>query len=102
MSLKITPVNGRIGVSVYGDTHVKKDFSYKYGFLESGRTAAVEVYSQSRLTLELLGDLVRKLISPATPTERTEATKSLTGPIGIGDMFVKLAQADVSVTVISA
>lgn len=41
----------------------------------------MEVYSQSKLTLELLGNLIRKLVSPRTPTERSEATQSLSGPI---------------------
>ena len=43
---------------------------------------------------------MRKLISPDTPTERTEATKSLTGPIGIGDMFIKMVEVKVPVSVI--
>jgi membrane-associated protease RseP (regulator of RpoE activity) len=68
--VKIIPEDGKIGVSVYADSSFKKDFAYSYAFIPAVKMAAIEVYSQSKLTLELLGDLIRKLIRPATPTER--------------------------------
>jgi regulator of sigma E protease len=98
--IKVAPENEKIGVSVYADASFQKDFKYSYTFGTAAKVAATEVYSQSRLTLELLGDLIRKLIRPATPTERTEATKSLTGPIGIGNLFVSLVEVKVPVSVI--
>jgi regulator of sigma E protease len=99
-TLKIIPENGKIGVSVYSDASFQKDFKYSYSFFAAVKVGASEVYSQSRLTLELLGDLLRKLIRPATPTERGEATKSLTGPIGIGNLFVSLVEVKVPISVI--
>ena len=54
LTLRMTPVDARIGVSVYGDIQIQKDFVYRYGFFEAARISAIEVYSQSRLTLELL------------------------------------------------
>jgi regulator of sigma E protease len=98
--LKVIPENGKIGVSVYADASFQKDFKYSYSFAVAAKVAATEVYSQSRLTLELLGDLIRKIIRPATPTERGEATKSLTGPIGIGNLFVSLVEVKVPISVI--
>jgi regulator of sigma E protease len=98
--LKVVPENGKIGVSVYADASFQKDFKYSYSFAVAAKVAATEVYSQSRLTLELLGDLIRKIIRPATPTERGEATKSLTGPIGIGNLFVSLVEVKVPISVI--
>lgn len=43
-----------------------------------------ETYALSHMTLDVLMSTLRKLISPATPTERQEATEMLSGPIGIG------------------
>lgn len=99
-TLKIVPENSKIGVSVYADASFQKDFKYSYSFAVAAKVAATEVYSQSRLTLELLGDLIRKIIRPATPTERGEATKSLTGPIGIGNLFVSMVEIKVPISVI--
>lgn len=39
---------------------------------------------------------VRKLVSPATPTERKEATEMLSGPIGIGSGFVDIIEFGVT------
>jgi len=75
-NITITPENGKIGSYVgYNVTEIRKDFRYKYGFIES--------YKQSLMTLELLGKLVQKIISPKVPMERTEAMQSLGGPIAI-------------------
>lgn len=52
------------------------------------------------MTLELLGTLVQKIVSPHAPTERSEAVKSLGGPIAIGNLFVNLLNAKVAFTVI--
>ena len=83
-NITITPENGKIGSYVgYNVTEIRKDFRYKYGFIESIKEGAIETYKQSLMTLELLGKLVQKIISPKVPMERTEAMQSLGGPIAI-------------------
>ncbi len=52
------------------------------------------------MTLELLGTLVQRIVRPNAPAERTEAVKSLGGPIAIGNLFVNLLDAKVAFTVI--
>lgn len=52
------------------------------------------------MTLELLGSLLKKIITPRVPAERTEAVQSLGGPIAIGNLFVNLLDAKVAFTVI--
>lgn len=52
------------------------------------------------MTLELLGSLVKKIVTPRVPAERTEAVQSLGGPIAIGNLFVNLLDAKVAFTII--
>jgi len=100
-NITITPENGKIGSYVgYNVTEIRKDFRYKYGFIESIKEGAIETYKQSLMTLELLGKLVQKIISPKVPMERTEAMQSLGGPIAIWNLFVNLLDAKVAITVI--
>lgn len=101
--ITVSPKDGKVGAYISDNiTNIKNNFTYSYSFFPALRVAAAEVYGQSKLTLELLGSLVRKLISPRTPTERTEATESLTGPIGIGNVFVNLVASRVPVSLIFA
>ena len=96
------PENGKIGSFVgYNVTEIRKDFRYKYGFLESIKEGGIETYRESVMTLELLGNLVKKIIAPKILDERTEAVKSLGGPIAIGNLFVNLLDAKVAITVIA-
>lgn len=81
-------------------TEIRKDFRYKYGFLESLKEGGIETYKQSAMTLELLGTLVKRIITPRIPAERTEAVQSLGGPIAIGNLFVNLLNAKVAFSVI--
>ena len=97
----MTPLGGKIGSYVgYNVTEIRKDFRYKYGFVESLKQGGIETYNQSMMTLELLGSLVKRIITPRVPTERTEAVQSLGGPIAIGNLFVNLLSAKVAFTVI--
>ncbi len=52
------------------------------------------------MTLELLGTLFQRIVRPKAPAERSEAVKSLGGPIAIGNLFVDLLSAKVAFTVI--
>lgn len=100
-TVSVTPENGKVGSFVgYNVTDIRKDFRYKYGFLESIREGGIETYNQSVMTLELLGSLVKKIVTPHVPAERTEAVKSLGGPIAIGNLFVNLLDAKVAASVI--
>lgn len=100
-TVSITSDAGKIGSYVgYNITEIRKDFHYKYSFFESIREWGIETYRQSAMTLELLGSLVRKIFAPHIPSERTEAVKSLGGPIAIGNLFVNLLDAKVAFTVI--
>lgn len=100
-TVSVTPENGKIGSYVgYNVTEIRKDFRYKFGFTESIKQGAIETYVQSAMTLELLGSLAKKIVSPRVPSERTEAVQSLGGPIAIGNLFVNLLDAKVAISVI--
>ncbi|MDD2891544.1 MAG: M50 family metallopeptidase [Candidatus Gracilibacteria bacterium] len=100
-TVSVTPENGKIGSFIgYNITEIRKDFRYKYGFFESIKQGGIETYNQSAMTLELLGSLLKKIITPRVPAERTEAVQSLGGPIAIGNLFVNLLDAKVAFTVI--
>ncbi len=97
----MTPEDGKVGSYVgYNVTEIRKDFRYRYGFFESIQEGGIETYKQSAMTLELLGSLVKRIITPRVPTERTEAVQSLGGPIAIGNLFVNLLDAKVASSVI--
>lgn len=85
----------------YNVTQVRKDFRYKFGFFESIQEGARETYNQSRMTLELFGNLLSKIFAPRIPSERTEAVKSLGGPIAVGNLFVTLIDAKAAISVIA-
>ncbi|MDD2745664.1 MAG: site-2 protease family protein [Candidatus Gracilibacteria bacterium] len=101
--ISVKPKDGKIGAYI-GDniTNIRDNFTYSYGFFTAAQVAGEEVWWQSKLTFELLANLVRKLVSPNTPTERTEATKSLSGPIGIGNVFVNMVEKEVPISIIFA
>ncbi|MDD5197637.1 MAG: site-2 protease family protein [Candidatus Gracilibacteria bacterium] len=100
-TLSVTPEDGKVGSYVgYNVTEIRKDFRYRYGFFESIQEGGIETYKQSAMTLELLGSLVKRIITPRVPTERTEAVQSLGGPIAIGNLFVNLLDAKVASSVI--
>jgi len=100
-TVSILPQDGKIGSYVgYNVTDINKDFRYKYGFFESIGEGIEETYAQSRMTLELLGTLVSKIVTPHTATDRDEAVKSLGGPIAVGNLFVGLVDAKATLSVI--
>lgn len=97
----MTPEHGKIGSYVgYNVTNIDKNFRYQYGFLESIREGVKETYAQSQMTLELLGTLVSKIVTPHTATDRDEAVSSLGGPIAVGNLFVSLIDAKATLSVI--
>lgn len=96
-SLPITPDNGKIGTYLgYKDLKLNPEYWVKRNFSSSITWAFYETYALSRITLDVLGMTVRKLVSPATPTERKEATEMLSGPIGIGSGFVDIIEFGVT------
>ncbi|MFZ4461759.1 MAG: site-2 protease family protein [Patescibacteria group bacterium] len=100
-TINITPKDGKIGSYVgYKTIDLNTNFEYKYPLGQAMVVGAQEVYNQSVLTLELFGSLVRKLVAPVNPGERKEAQESLSGPIGIGNLFVDLARSHASVSVV--
>lgn len=100
-TLSILPQDGKIGSYVgYNVTNIDKNFRYKYGFFSSIEEGAKETYAQSRMTLELLGTLLSKIVTPHTPTDRDEAVSSLGGPIAVGNLFVGLVDAKAAFSVI--
>lgn len=75
---RVIPENGKIGAYISDNiVDFNTRFTYSYGFVDALKWATRETYGQSVLTFELLGNLLRKLVTPKTPDERTEATKSL-------------------------
>jgi len=100
-TVSVTSKDGKIGSYVgYNITDIRKDFRYKYSFFESIKEWGIETYKESVMTLELLWTLVKRIVTPRVPTERTEAVESLGGPIAIGNLFVNLLDAKVAFSVI--
>ncbi|MBP8016812.1 site-2 protease family protein [Candidatus Gracilibacteria bacterium] len=100
LDISLTPIDGKIGSYVgYNVTELKKDFVYKYGFFDSFKEGVKETYNQSVFTLELLKGFVNRIVSPIKK-EREEATKSLGGPIAIGNLFVNLVNQKVAISII--
>ena len=66
---------------------LNKDFEYNYWFFESIKYWFFETYNQSLLTIKWIWLLFRKIISPSTPTERTEAINDVSWPIWIVDLI---------------
>ncbi len=88
-TIVVTPEWGKIGTYLgYKNLTIKKDYLREFGFFESLGKGLHETYALSRMTLDVLGSTLRKLVSPVTPTERKEAQEMLSGPIGIGSTFV--------------
>jgi regulator of sigma E protease len=101
VAFTVTPKEWKIGTYV-GYHIVSNDdtFKYQYPFPEAIKEGFKEMFSQSRLTFSFLGDLVKKLVAPKNAWERKEATESLSGPVGVGSMFVWLVSANVTASVI--
>jgi regulator of sigma E protease len=98
----VTPVNGKIWVYIGDNLTYNKAYVISYWFVDALWNAIKETSIQSKLTIELLGSLIRRIVAPATPTERKEATESLTGPIWLGNLFVNLVENQAPVALILA
>ena len=93
LTISVTPKDGKIGAYVaYKTIAINNDFRYQFPVVTALHLGAQEVYGQSCLTFELFTSLVRKLVTPTNPEERKEAVESLSGPIGIGNLFIDLAK----------
>ena len=91
LDIPVTPVHGRIGaVLAYHVTGIHEDRLYRYPPLQAVGVGFREVYDESVLTLRILGSLAGSILLPSAPAERTEAISHLSGPIGVGDIFVHL------------
>lgn len=88
----VTPVDGKIGVYIWDNLEYNRKYVVRYWFADAITNSVRETYVQAKLTVELLGSLVRKIAAPNTPTERQEATESLTGPIWLGNLFINLIE----------
>ncbi len=87
----LTPEKWKIGTYLdYKNITIDKEYNENFTIGASLTRAFSETYSLSRMTLDVLGSTLRKLISPHTVTERKEATEMLSGPIGIGSTFVEV------------
>lgn len=99
--IQILPKDGKIGTYIwYNIIGKNKDFVYKFGFFESIWKSVIEVKNQSFLVFELFEGLLKKIFTPVSQTERTEAIKSVGWPIALGNFFVTLASEKVDFEVI--
>ena len=90
ITLLITPnKEGKIEAYISDNISYNQDFIYKYSFTEALSTASSEIYSQSILTLQAMKHLFFKIFFPKTDTERWEAVKALSGPIGITSVITQ-------------
>ena len=72
---------------------INKDFEYKYWPLDSIKYWILETYNQSLLTFKAIWILVKKLVNPETPEERSEAVENMRWPIGIVDLVANSLKA---------
>ncbi len=83
----------KIGTYLSGDYKRNKDFEYKYWLVESIKYWVLETYNQSLLTFKAIWILIKKLVNPETPQERTEAVENMKWPIGIVDLVANSLEA---------
>lgn len=93
----ITPEGWKIGTYItYKNLDIDKMYHGSFTLGESLTRAFTETYALSRMTLDVLGSTLRKLVSPKNPEERKEATEMLSWPIGIGSTFVDVTRVGVT------
>lgn len=85
--------DAKIWVYIWENIEINKDFEYKYWFIDSIKYGFYETYNQSLLTFKWIWMLVKKIFNPATPQERTEAIRQVSGPIGIVDFITNSLSA---------
>ncbi|MCD5380458.1 site-2 protease family protein, partial [Candidatus Gracilibacteria bacterium] len=91
----VTSAEGKIGSYLSPNISINHDFEYKFGVLESIKYGVLETYNQSLLTFKAIGILIKKLVNPETPQERTEAVENMKGPIGIVDLVANSLEAGI-------
>ncbi len=79
--------DGKIWSYISENITFNTDFEYKYWFFQSLYYWISETYNQSILTFQAIGSLLKRLIFPETPVERSEAVQQVSGPIGIVDFI---------------
>lgn len=99
----MTPESGKIGAYVgYKVSAINPDFKYSFGLGESIMVGAEETWAQTKLTFSIFSSLIKNLIVPATPKDRTEAMGSVGGPIAVGSLFVDLVKSHAGITLVLA
>ncbi|MCH8518250.1 site-2 protease family protein [Candidatus Gracilibacteria bacterium] len=84
IDLVVTPSSeGKIGSYLAPNIVRNEDFKYNFGFLESLKVAGEETIAQLELGTRGIYMILRKLIFPEVPEERSEAIEYVAGPIGI-------------------
>lgn len=97
----ILPISWKIWAYVwYNVSSVNKDFKYKFSPSEAVRQWFWETINQSKLVLELMKNLVSKILNPKNNIERTEAVNSLWWPIAVWNLFVDLVKENASILMI--
>ena len=74
---------GKIWSYLSENLSVNEDFEFKYWLFESIKYGFAETYSQSVLTLQGLGMLLKNIFAPETPEDREQALEQVAGPIWI-------------------
>lgn len=98
---QVQPKNGLIGIAMeYKNLNIHDSYTIQRSSLEAVKAGATETYQVSRLTLSFLGKMVHGLFAPKTEQEHTDAKSMVSGPIGMGSMFVQIAEVGVNWTVI--
>lgn len=78
---------GKVGMYIWENIELNKDFEYKYGLFQSIKYWFYETYVQSVLTLKWLWSLVQKIFNPKDKEERQQAVKQISWPIWIVDFM---------------
>ena len=89
----VTSAEGKIWSYLSPNISINHDFEYKFWVLESIKYWVLETYNQSLLTFKAIWILIKKLVNPETPQERTEAVENMKWPIGIVDLVANSLEA---------
>ncbi len=88
-----TSEEGKIWSYLSPNITINKDFEYKYWLIDSIKYWFLETYNQSLLTFKAIWILVKKLVNPETPKERTDAIENMKWPIWIVDLVANSLKA---------
>lgn len=94
----VTPENWKIWAYVgYNLLKMNDKYIIKYDIQEALVNWFKEVYSEIRMSADILGILIKNIVTPSTSRERTEALNSFWGIVSIWWVFTDMAKSNVDI-----